>query len=91
MVSGNIKDESAQPVAYVNVLLMKAQDSTIVSGSTTDDHGIFKLNNVQSGSYVLKASFIGYQDIYLSVNVSDNDKTLPVIILKEIGRSSCRG
>jgi len=81
-LSGNIVDESNRPVAYSNILLLQAKDSTIVSGTTSDDNGKFIFNNVTSNNYILKASFIGYIDNYSSIIISQ-DTQIPTIILEE--------
>ena len=81
-LSGNIVDESNRPVAYSNILLLQSQDSTIVSGTTSDDNGKFIFNNVAPNNYILKASFIGYIDNYSSIIISQDTQT-PTIILEE--------
>ena len=63
-VSGNIVDTSNIPVVYSNILLLQAQDSTIVSGTTSDDDGKFIFKNITPNNYILKTSFISYIDNY---------------------------
>ncbi len=81
-VSGNIVDESNRPVAYSNILLLRAQDSTIVSGTTSNDNGAFIFKDVAPNNYILKASFISYVDNYSNITVSQ-DTQVPTLILKE--------
>lgn len=81
-VSGNIKDEANNPIAYANILLLKAQDSTIVSGTTSNEEGEFGFNNVAANKYIIKASFISYEDNYSNITVS-GDLQIPLIVLKE--------
>ena len=81
-IAGKIFDETNQPIAYANVLLLKAQDSTIVTGTTSDDFGKFVINGIDQGSYIIKISFIGFKDYSLKVLVEDN-KELKAIILIE--------
>jgi hypothetical protein len=60
-VSGKIIDQTTQePLPYVNVLLKKSSDSTFVTGSISDEAGLFILNEVPNGEFFLEASFIGY-------------------------------
>ena len=61
---------------------MRAQDSTIVTGTTSEDSGRFLFSNIDSGDYILKASFIGYKDNYRDIALSA-DLDLPDIILEE--------
>jgi outer membrane receptor protein involved in Fe transport len=60
-ISGKIIDKASQEVLpYVNVLLKKSSDSTFVTGSISDEAGLFILNEVPNGEFFLEASFIGY-------------------------------
>ncbi len=81
-ISGNVQDENANPIAYTNILLLKAQDSTIVSGTTSTEDGKFTFNNIAVNSYIVKASFISYEDNFTNITLTD-DLHLPLIVLKE--------
>lgn len=60
-VTGRITDKNGTPIAFANVVLHLAYDSSFVSGASTDDGGVFQINHSQSGSYYLQFSSIGYQ------------------------------
>jgi len=81
-VKGQIKDASNLEIAYANLLLLKAQDSTVVTGTSTNDHGFFIFENITEGKYIIKTSFIGYSDTLTNVEVLGNVE-LPVIIMHE--------
>lgn len=81
-VSGSLKDTESKPVAYANVLLLKSLDSTFVNGTSSNEKGVFTLDNVTSGDYILKASFVGYEDKFKAIQVEGNID-LQAIILKE--------
>jgi outer membrane receptor protein involved in Fe transport len=67
VISGTLNDESTKEhVEYGNILLFKAKDSTMVTGTITDAKGKFLFSNVAPGSYYLRVSFIGYEDKYYS-------------------------
>ena len=59
-----IDSKTNKPVEYVTVSLLKAKDSTLITGTTTTKKGEIKLENLPFGSYKLEARFIGYQTIY---------------------------
>ncbi|HTL83337.1 MAG TPA: TonB-dependent receptor [Bacteroidia bacterium] len=61
-ISGKIMDQDKKPVPFAVVTLLKASDSSLVKGATTDENGLFQLDNVVEGTYLLKASFTGYQE-----------------------------
>lgn len=81
-VSGIVKDQENVSVAYSNVLLLQAEDSTIISGTTTDENGQFNFEAISSGNYILKTSFIGYKTDTKAILVTENT-TVSDIILKE--------
>ncbi|MEX2350500.1 MAG: carboxypeptidase-like regulatory domain-containing protein, partial [Flavobacteriaceae bacterium] len=81
-VSGVIVDKNSEPFSFVTVLLLKQTDSVFVSGSATDEEGRFVISNVATGNYLLKASFIGCEDLYNPVKIN-TDVNLGVLTLME--------
>lgn len=81
-LSGSITDEESNPIAYANLLLLKAKDSVFVNGTSTDEFGLFKIEEIKKGDYILKISYVGYEDGLIELNITDN-KELESIILKE--------
>jgi len=69
---GSVLDEDKNPVVFANVLLLKATDSTIVNGTSTDEKGLFVFNNLSKGNYLLKASYIENVSEYKSVAISSD-------------------
>ncbi|WBA42670.1 outer membrane beta-barrel protein [Hymenobacter canadensis] len=70
-VSGTLLDQtSGQPLPFANVVVLRAQDSTFVSGAQTGENGTFELASLGLGSYLLKASAIGYQGFRRTVALS---------------------
>ncbi len=65
-------DEENSPISFANVILMKAEDSAIVAGTSTDDNGIFKLNINEKGDYNFKVSFIGYREFTKALQLDGN-------------------
>lgn len=60
-ISGAVIDKAtSRTLPYVNVVLMKAADSTFVAGTITNESGQYTLTNVAPGNYVMRTSFIGY-------------------------------
>lgn len=72
-VSGTIVDEkSGKGIPFVNVGLFRQTDSVFVSGSASDDKGVFALQGVPNGNYNLKISAIGYQTYEQVLDVNGN-------------------
>jgi outer membrane receptor protein involved in Fe transport len=61
-ISGTVIDgQTNQPIEYGNVVLYKSKDSSIVTGSVTNDKGKFSLEKLMPGRYYMKISYIGYK------------------------------
>jgi outer membrane receptor protein involved in Fe transport len=63
-LKGVVLDEHSQkPLFYANAGLLNAEDSTSVTGVSTDENGRFEIINVKQGNYLFQASYVGY-DLY---------------------------
>lgn len=71
-VSGTATDTNGLPLAFANVLLLKANDSTFISGATSDDNGTFELTTNTAGAYIVTVSVLGF-DTYTSEGFSLTD------------------
>jgi len=60
-ISGTVLDSKNAAVAYANVLLLRAADTTLVRGAVTNDNGSFQINGIAGGTYLLEVSMLGYQ------------------------------
>ncbi len=81
-ISGLVSDTSGTPIPYANVVLFTAED-TLVKGAISDDDGSFLINNIPSGDYLLKVSFVGYEDYITDSFLVSENKTLPRIELSK--------
>ena len=81
-ITGKIFDETGESVAYANIVLLKVIDSTIVTGTTSDDFGAFTISEINSENYILKVSFIGFEDFLQNISIEKNTK-FDSIVLKE--------
>lgn len=69
-ITGTVVDQAVadrSAVEFATVVLLDASDSTMVSGTTTETDGSFVFKKVEAGSYIVKVSFIGYQDLYTDI------------------------
>lgn len=80
-VVGTLKDSTNnEPISYVNILILNADDSAMVKGGITDINGHFEIQNIPQGNMLLRVSAIGYSNIYYPFTVSNNT-TLGTIML----------
>lgn len=71
-IRGKVVDSETQtPLIGVNVLVI---GSNPVIGSSTDEKGNFRLNNVPIGRHSLKFTYISYKEIVLSDIVANTGK-----------------
>lgn len=61
--TGRIIDETGEPVAFANVVILNP-DSAYISGATTDADGIFSVD-CHHDCAIVKVSYLGYQTLYL--------------------------
>jgi hypothetical protein len=71
-----IEKSNKQPVEQATVRLLNVSDSTFISGAASDNNGNFTIKRVKSGNYLLAATFIGLEPVYLPVRITG--KTNPV-------------
>ncbi|WP_235297939.1 outer membrane beta-barrel family protein [Portibacter marinus] len=70
-------DNEGQPIIFANVVLHKSADSTIAKIETTDEQGVVNFNGIPFGTYFLKATYIGYQEITRSnIDIKENNKAI---------------
>lgn len=63
-ITGRITDSVTHSVPFCNVLLIKAADSVIVNGTTSDSTGAFALKTTETGDFKLLSYSIGFQKKY---------------------------
>lgn len=82
-VSGEVKDTNQKGIAFVNVLLVKAQDSSLVKGTISNDDGTFTIKGIPIGSYRIVSSFVGYQTKYSEPFLLNQNFKINTITLRE--------
>ncbi|MFK7832185.1 MAG: TonB-dependent receptor [Winogradskyella sp.] len=61
-VSGKVVDANSNAIVLANVVVLAEDGNSFVKGTSTDDKGIFKINNLPAETYFIKVSFIGFED-----------------------------
>lgn len=69
-VSGTLlTQDTREPLPYANVVVIQSSDSAFVAGSVTNDNGLFVMEGIKSGDYILTASFLGFEKTSLPFHV----------------------
>jgi iron complex outermembrane receptor protein len=66
-IKGRVLSKANTPAAYVNILLVKSADSSLVKGAVSDENGNFLIEGMETGNYRLRISFLGYQKVLTPV------------------------
>lgn len=74
-VSGTIVDSEGSPMPGATVVIMNP-DSTQVTGQQTKSDGSFSISSVKVGTYLLRASFIGYRTAWRKLELTKKNKAM---------------
>ncbi|MDQ1265291.1 MAG: hypothetical protein QG635_441 [Bacteroidota bacterium] len=66
---------SGESMISASVAILKAIDSTAVTGDKTDKSGKFAINDIPYGIYLLKVSYLGYKTAYSRNIMIDKNNT----------------
>lgn len=67
VITGKVFDSgTGLPIEYATLALYRMKDSSLVTGSITDNKGEFTLNELPFGMYYLEAGFLGYEKFRLN-------------------------
>ncbi|ULC59004.1 TonB-dependent receptor [Flaviramulus sp. BrNp1-15] len=76
-IKGKVLSSQGYAIENANVLIINSD-----YGTYTNRTGEFLIENVKSGTYKLKVTYVGYKTQEISINVKNNETTnLPAIIL----------
>lgn len=60
-IKGTITDKGHKPIAYANVVLISATDSTYIAGTVSKENGTYNLNCQDDNRSILRISALGYE------------------------------
>ncbi|MBO4402154.1 MAG: outer membrane beta-barrel protein [Bacteroidales bacterium] len=63
--------ESGEPLEYANVGLLFLKDSAFLKATVTDEKGTFEMTRLPEGEFLLRATSVGYEPLYLPVTVKN--------------------
>lgn len=87
-ITGKVTDKDNQPVEFANVALYSLPDSTLITGTITNEHGEFSLATKVLKNAFLKISFIGYETQIVSavsgqtIVLNDDSQLLSEVVVK---------
>jgi outer membrane receptor protein involved in Fe transport len=82
-LSGAIVDaNNNQPVEFATIALNDPQTGKPVDGTIADEKGKFQLKNIANGKYTVSVSFIGFETVQRSVEITDTNNNLNLGTIK---------
>ncbi len=76
-IHGQVTDSLSAPMHSATVMLMSANDSSLVNFGVTDGRGLFTLKNVSAADYLVKVTFVGFSPAVKYLRTTDF--TYPVL------------
>jgi len=86
-ITGIVVDKvTKENIPFANVVAILKDNTSFLEGVVSDDDGIFKLDNLPFGNYIILISFIGYEtDTIKSIQI---DKQNQQVKIGEVGLST---
>lgn len=68
VITGRVLDKNDRKgIEFTTLTLFHSADSSLAGGTVSDTSGTFTLSDISPGSYYLKANFIGYEALFISL------------------------
>lgn len=71
-ISGKVVDANNVPIELANVILFTLGESEFIKGTSTDNNGFFELKNISEATYIVKISFIGFEEFEQKIVLTGN-------------------
>ncbi|MEM8507337.1 MAG: TonB-dependent receptor [Bacteroidota bacterium] len=82
-ISGKVINNEGEIIAFANILLLNAVDSTFVQGTSANEAGTFVLKGVAPNLYLLQASYVGKGSKPLALDIQGDVKLGALVIPTE--------
>ena len=85
-LNGTVHDSTGKPLPFATVALLNAGDSTrLIKGAVSDQQGMYVLEDIRAGRYVVRATAVGYQKVQsIVLDVTTNPVNVPALVLPEV-------
>lgn len=78
-ITTQVTNEKNNALENATVELLKSKDSALVKMAITDKNGSAEFDNIRTGTYLLKVSFVNYSTQYTkTVTLSDNNVSIQI-------------
>jgi hypothetical protein len=73
-IVATVMDSTGMTLPGANAVLLRTADSLLTSFGTTDNDGIFRMQNVPPGNYLLRVTFLGYERPDQTLDITADDQ-----------------
>ncbi|MFN7830746.1 MAG: TonB-dependent receptor plug domain-containing protein, partial [Bacteroidota bacterium] len=84
---GQLQGPEKEAIAFANIALFSAADSSLQKAGVTSESGIFELRGLKAGSYYLKATWLGMADLYKPGILLSESETLDLGVVTMSART----
>lgn len=81
-VTGKVVDATNNAIEFANVIILKEKGGEFIKGTSTDNNGVFTIDNLGAETYFLNISYIGFREFEQIIKLNGN-LDLKTIILNE--------
>ncbi len=81
-LTGKVENTQEERIAFANVLLLHAKDSTVLDGTSSDENGFFFFDKIKKGVYFVQASFVANSSEVYAVSVN-SDVDMGILLIDE--------
>ncbi|WP_340156679.1 TonB-dependent receptor, partial [uncultured Winogradskyella sp.] len=71
-ISGKVVDANNNPISLANVVIFSEDGGSFLKGTSTDDQGLFRISNLSTKMYLVKISFIGFEEFQQKIILTGN-------------------
>ncbi|PLX03835.1 MAG: hypothetical protein C0595_05580, partial [Marinilabiliales bacterium] len=87
-----VEEQNGENIPYTTIALKLATDSSLVTGTISDDEGKFIIEKVKADNYFIELSFMGYEDVLITeLNFDKSSKSIDLGQIKMHPASSLLG
>lgn len=69
---GKVTDEDDSSAIGAAISILKISDSSLIKAGSVNLRGIFKVEEIPAGTYILKIEFIGYKDEFRKIELNED-------------------
>ncbi len=77
-IDGTIKDDQSNPLELANIIASEKENGKIASYAITNYEGKYRLNLSGEKTFILKASFLGYETLEKEITPDANQKNIVI-------------